>query len=149
MEPCSKRHVLGDGRGVRLSLVVSAANVHDCKRLDAQLQAIQVKRANPRHRHNKHLCADTGYRGAEHRQPIRAHGYIAHVASVVPKKSKQTARSGQQRPALGAIADSTAFASCWCATQSARYPPKQDAPSMRNLFGVVLGLTQAGRWVVF
>lgn len=62
-----------------MSLVVSGANVHDCKRLDAVLSAIVVKRQNPPHRRNKHLCADAGYRGAENLRAIKGHGYIPHV----------------------------------------------------------------------
>lgn len=68
-----------DGRGVPLSLVVSGANVHDCKRLDAVLSAIVIKRKDPPHRRNKHLCADAGYRGAEHLSTIESRGYIPHV----------------------------------------------------------------------
>ncbi len=68
-----------DGRGVPLSLVVTGANVHDCKRLDDVLGAIVVKREDPPHRRNKHLCADAGYRGAEHLRTIEYHGYIPHV----------------------------------------------------------------------
>ena len=68
-----------DGRGVPLSLVVTGANVHDCKRLDAVLTAIVVKRQDPPHRRHKHLCADAGYRGAEHLRCIAGHCYIPHV----------------------------------------------------------------------
>lgn len=68
-----------DGRGVPLSLVVSGANVHDCKRLDEVLAAIVVARKSPPHRRSKHLCADAGYRGAEHLRTITAYGYIPHV----------------------------------------------------------------------
>jgi IS5 family transposase len=62
-----------------LSIVVTGANVHDCKRLDDVLGAIVVKRQDPPSRRNKHLCADAGYRGAEHLRTIEYHGYIAHV----------------------------------------------------------------------
>jgi putative transposase len=62
-----------------LSLIVTAANVNDCKRLDEVLSAIIVKRKDPPRRRNKHLCADAGYRGAEHLRTIQEHGYIAHV----------------------------------------------------------------------
>jgi transposase len=41
--------------------------------------AIVVKRKNPPCRRNKHLCADAGYRGAEHLRTIEEHGYIPHV----------------------------------------------------------------------
>jgi putative transposase len=70
-----------DGRGVPLSLVVTGANVHDCKQLDAVLTGAVVKRKNPPHRRSKHLCADAGYRGAEHLRTIEGHGYIPHVVS--------------------------------------------------------------------
>jgi len=62
-----------------LSLAVTGANVHDSKRLDDVLAAIVVKRKNPPQRRNKHLCADAGYRGAEHLRTIERHGYIPHV----------------------------------------------------------------------
>ncbi len=68
-----------DGRGVPLSLVVSGANVHDCKRLDDVLCAIVVDRKSPPQRRSKHLCADAGYRGREHIRTIEAYGYIPHV----------------------------------------------------------------------
>ena len=68
-----------DGRGVPLSLIVTAANVNDGKRLDQVLSAIIVKRARPPKRRSKHLCADAGYRSAENLRIIDQHGYIAHV----------------------------------------------------------------------
>jgi IS5 family transposase len=58
---------------------VTGANVHDCKGLDDVLRAIIVKRKTPAHRRHKHLCADAGYRGAEHLRTIESHGYIPHV----------------------------------------------------------------------
>jgi len=68
-----------DGRGVPLSLIVTAANVNDGQRLDEVLSAILVKRKCPPHRRSKHLCADAGYRSAENHRIIEQHGYIAHV----------------------------------------------------------------------
>jgi putative transposase len=68
-----------DGRGVPLSLIVTAANVNDGKRLDEVLSAILVKREQPAQRRNKHLCADAGYRSADNLRVIDQHGYIAHV----------------------------------------------------------------------
>jgi IS5 family transposase len=62
-----------------LSLIVTAANVNDGKRLDTVLSAIVVKRTAPPQRRNKHLCADAGYRSAENLRIIEGHGYIAHV----------------------------------------------------------------------
>ena len=68
-----------DGRGVPLSLIVTAANVNDGKRLDAVLDAIVVKRRCPPQRRSKHLCADAGDRSAGNLGIIDRHGYIAHV----------------------------------------------------------------------
>jgi len=68
-----------DGRGVPLSIIVTAANVNDGKRLDAVLSAIVIKPKRPPARTGKHLCADAGYRSAENLRVIDAHGYIGHV----------------------------------------------------------------------
>jgi IS5 family transposase len=58
---------------------VTGANVNDGKRLDEVLTSIVVKRADPPHRRNKHLCADAGYRSADNQRTIEKHGYIPHV----------------------------------------------------------------------
>ena len=89
----SKRHLLVDGRGVPLSIVVTAANVNDGKRIDHVLSAIVVKRERPPMRRSKHLCADAGYRSAEALRIIDKHGYIAHV---VDRRQEATAR--RRRP---------------------------------------------------
>lgn len=62
-----------------MSLIVTAANVNDGKRLDAVLSAIIIKRKRPPMRRSKHLCADAGYRSAENLRIIEEHGYIGHV----------------------------------------------------------------------
>ncbi len=63
-----------DGRGVPLSLIVTGANIHDCKKLGAVLDAIAVEREYPPLRRNKHLCADAGYRGAGNHEAIVSRG---------------------------------------------------------------------------
>ena len=75
----SKRHLLVDGRGVPLSLVLTGADRHDVSQLAAVLAAISVKRADPPRRRNKHLCADVGHYGKPALNIIEAHGYISHV----------------------------------------------------------------------
>ncbi len=78
-----------DGRGVPLSIIVTAANVNDGQRLDAVLSAIAVTRPCPPKRRSKHLCADAGYRSAENFGIIDRHGYIAHVADPHPPAQRQ------------------------------------------------------------
>lgn len=68
-----------DGRGVPWSLIVTAANVNDGKRIDEVLGALVVKRERTPLRRGKHLCADAGYRGADSIRSMKAHGYIPHV----------------------------------------------------------------------
>lgn len=68
-----------DGRGVPLSIIVTAANVNDGKRIDEVLSAIVVKRRRTPTRRSKHLCADAGYRSAEALRIIASHGYLPHV----------------------------------------------------------------------
>jgi len=46
--------------GGSLAVVVTAANVHDCKFLDATLEAIIVKRPKPQEV-EQHLCLDKVY----------------------------------------------------------------------------------------
>ncbi|XUT91607.1 IS5 family transposase [Ottowia caeni] len=75
----SKRHLLVDGRGVPLSLVVTGANRHDVSQLEAVLDGIMVERPSPPIRRHKHLCADAGYTGAPALKVIEEHGYIPHV----------------------------------------------------------------------
>jgi transposase len=64
-----------------LSIIVTAANVNDAKRIDEVLSAIIVKREPTPTRRSKHLCADAAYRGAEALSIINAHGYIPHVVT--------------------------------------------------------------------
>ena len=86
-----------DGRGVPLSLVVTAANVNDGKRLDEVLDAIVVKRELTPLRRSKHLCADAAYRSADNLRIIEDHGYIPHV--VDRRKEVDTKRRDPKKKA--------------------------------------------------
>lgn len=114
----SKRHLLVDGRGVPLSIIVTAVNVNDGKRLDAVLGTIAVKRPCSPQRRSKHLCADAGYRSVENFAIIDRHGYVAHVVG----RNQQVRRDPGRRLAAGwsrsATAGSTASANCSCATRN-------------------------------
>lgn len=77
----SKRHLLVDGRGVPLSLVVTGANAHDVTQIEAALVSCMVKRPAPKQRRSKHLCADAGYRGKGAMAVILAQGHPARGES--------------------------------------------------------------------
>lgn len=110
--------MLVDGRGVPLPLIVTGANVNDGKRLDEVLGAIMVKRKKPARRRSKHLCADAGYRSADNRRTIEAHGYIPHVVD----RRKEAQIRQHDPPGAGwsrsVIARSIASASFSCAMRN-------------------------------
>ena len=72
----TKRHLLVDGRGVPLSLVVTGANRHDVTQLELVLEEIIIDRPTDI---QQNLCADKGYDGQPALEIIVSHGYIPHV----------------------------------------------------------------------
>jgi transposase len=76
-----------------LSIIVTGANVNDGKRLDEVLAAIVIKPTHRQQQHDKHLCADAGYRSAENLRIIERHGYIAQVVD-----RRQEAQAKQRNP---------------------------------------------------
>ncbi len=73
-----KRHVLTDGRGVPLSVLITAANVHDKWLVADMLDAVV-----PRHlfgsRRPRHLCLDKGYDYVDCEEAVRSRGIIPHI----------------------------------------------------------------------
>jgi transposase len=72
----SKRHILVDGRGVPLSIVVTGANRHDVTQLEVVLDEIMIYRPDDI---VQHLCADKGYAGEPAQQVIKERDYIPHI----------------------------------------------------------------------
>ncbi len=72
----SKRHLLVDGRGVPLSIVVTGANRHDVTQLELVLDEIVITRPECV---EQHLCADKGYSGEPAYQAIMDRNYIPHI----------------------------------------------------------------------
>ena len=112
----SKRHLLVDGRGVPLSIIVTGANRHDVSQLEAVLDGIVVQRPQSPARRNKHLCADAGYTGAPALGIIEKRGYIPHVTKGADRKPKTNGAIRRNAPEDGLwrsrIVGSIAFASC-------------------------------------
>ncbi len=74
----SKRHILVDGRGAPLAIVVSGAEVHDkCCALEI-LDGMVVTRPRRQYRVH-HLCADKGYDYIDIRQGVRDRHYQVHI----------------------------------------------------------------------
>jgi len=85
----TKRHLLTDGAGVPLAVVISGANRHDRKKLAELLDASLVEH-EPEHEPDstpeKHLCLDRGYDYKACREQAKEHGYTAHIP---PKATHQ------------------------------------------------------------
>jgi len=72
----SKRHLLTDGRGVPLSIVVTGANRHDVSQLELVLDEIIIERPDDI---EQNLCADKGYSGQPAFDAMVNRKYIPHV----------------------------------------------------------------------
>lgn len=79
----SKRHVLVDGAGVPLSLVLTGANRHDVTQLESVLDSVVIERPKFDYTQEptENLCADKGYFGEPALEAIVLRGYIPHVVS--------------------------------------------------------------------
>ncbi len=84
-KPGTKRSVLVEIDGTPLAAVVGGANVHDCKLLEATLQAIIVERPNPQEV-EQHLCLDKGYDNPTGRDAVDKHHYIPHIRRIGEEK---------------------------------------------------------------
>jgi putative transposase len=76
----TKRHVLTDGKGIPLSVVITAANVHDMKAAINTLDNIVVKRPSYNMCKTKqNLCLDKGYDFQEIENEVIKQGYLPHI----------------------------------------------------------------------
>jgi transposase len=80
--PGSKRHVLTDGRGIPLTIRLTAANVHDNRVFEDLLDAmppVRQRRGRPRYRPSK-LHADKAYDTPRCRKALRRRRIKARIA---------------------------------------------------------------------
>jgi putative transposase len=93
----SKRHILVDGRGAPLAVVISGANAHDKTCAVEVLDSIIVPRPQT-HYCVHHFCADKGYDYEDIRQAATERHYKVHIArrgvivEEIPEKKRHPAR---------------------------------------------------------
>jgi putative transposase len=76
----TKRHVLTDGQGIPLSIVITAANTHDMKAAISVLDNIVVKRPSSKiNKERQNLCLDKGYDFREIENGVIKKGYLPHI----------------------------------------------------------------------
>jgi len=73
-----KRHLVTDGRGVPLSAIITAANIHDKWKVGSVLDAI-VLRAPRGPRRPENLCLDKGYDYESSELSVRVRGVRPHI----------------------------------------------------------------------
>lgn len=81
-----KRSLLVEADGGPLSVVISGANVHDTKLLEATIKAVVVERPLPTQEQPQHMCLDKGYDNPTGHKAVAAHGYIAHIRRIGEEK---------------------------------------------------------------
>jgi transposase len=74
----TKRHVLTDGRGVPISIVLSGANLHDKWSLAPTLDAVVLK-AGHGIRRPRHCCLDKEYAFRDCDQAVRDRRIVPHI----------------------------------------------------------------------
>jgi putative transposase len=75
----TKRHLLTDGRGLPLAIVLTGAHRHDMKMLETLLDGCVIKRPEEPPEKGYHLCLDRGYAYTQCREIAEAHGYTVHI----------------------------------------------------------------------
>jgi putative transposase len=84
-KPGTKRSILTEADRGPLAVVISGANVHDCKLLESTLEAIVLERPNPQ-KVEQHLCLDKGYDNPTGRNAVDKHQYIPHIRRIGEEK---------------------------------------------------------------
>jgi transposase len=87
-KPGMKDHVLTDGRGVPLSVVVTPANVNDDKRLQEVIDNVVVVRPIPTTKAPRRLALDAAFDNAPARGVVFENRYTGHIA---PKAGRDPA----------------------------------------------------------
>jgi putative transposase len=87
----TKRHVLTDGQGIPLSIVITAANIHDMKSAVNTLDNIVVKRPSSKiDKERQNLCLDKEYDFQEIKDGVTKKGYLPHI----PHRGEQSITNG-------------------------------------------------------
>ncbi|MDR1286440.1 MAG: transposase, partial [Treponema sp.] len=89
----SKRHMLVDGEGVPLSLVVTGANRHDVSQLETLLDAVIIERPDI-FSYPQHLCLDKGYTGEPALEVVVLRGFIPKIKGRHEERAEKTHNPG-------------------------------------------------------
>jgi putative transposase len=91
-----KRHVLVEGSGVPIGLVVTGANRHDITQVERVLSSLPIERPDVTPKAPQNLCADKGYDGQDARKAMVARGYTPQVISRGEEKKQKERTPGHR-----------------------------------------------------
>lgn len=77
----TKRHILVEGHGLPIGLVVTGANRHDMTQVEAVLASMPIAPPLSTVEHPQHFCADKGYDYDSVRRLIASEGLTDHIKS--------------------------------------------------------------------
>jgi putative transposase len=92
----TKTSLLVDEHGGPLGVVIDAANVPDCKLLEATIEAIVVARPEPTPESPQHLCLDKGYDNPTGQQAANAGGHTPHIRRIGEEKKACERKKGHK-----------------------------------------------------
>jgi len=75
----TKRHLLADGNGVPISVVVTGANRNDFKETERVIENIVISRPKPTKKKKQNLSLDKGFDYPEVPELLENYGYTAHI----------------------------------------------------------------------
>jgi len=85
-KPGTEMSLLVEGSGRPLGVVIAGANVADCKRLRATIEAVVVERPEPTAETPQGLCLDKGYDNPTGREAARSGGHTPHIRRIGEEK---------------------------------------------------------------
>jgi transposase len=75
----TKHHVLTDGQGIPLPIIITAANTHNMKAAIGVLDNIVVKRPSSKFKERQNLYLDKGYDFLKIESSVIKKGYMSHI----------------------------------------------------------------------
>ncbi len=86
-KPGTKRHILTDKKGIRLSTVISSASTHDIKLVTDVVDSTVIKRSSSKPRSRRKLrgrklqplCVDKTYNRTREENELIKRGYVLHM----------------------------------------------------------------------
>ena len=95
-KPGTKKSLLVDEQGGALGVVIDGANVPDCKRLEATIEAVVFERPEPTEEAPQNQCLDKGYDNPTGRAAASSGGHTPHLRRIGEEKKSCDREKGHK-----------------------------------------------------